>query len=135
MASTPLTGTAVYMTPGMQIEISAPVNGRNNQGFFARRETTEPLPPEQFSDLPSASTMIRGFVCEDTRIGNIVATSRSEAAVIYTHNQPYGNTIWFFARTGERGLIKIVTVPIHDHSTIVHGGPAYGTYFDDDIER
>ena len=135
MAAEGITGTAVYLTPGMQIKIECPVNGRNKQGFFARREATEPLPAEQFSDLPSASAMIRGFVCEDSVVGTIEPSDATEAAVIYTHNQPYGNSIWFFARTGELGLIKIVTVPIHDHSTIVHGGPAYGTYFDDDIER
>ena len=43
------------------------------------------------------------------------------------------------ANQGEftRGFIavKVISVPIHDHTTIVHGGPAYGTYFDDDIER
>jgi hypothetical protein len=28
--------------------------------------------------------------------------------------------------------IDIIAVPIHDHSSIVAGGPAYGTYFTDD---
>ena len=129
-------GLSIYMMPGMKIEIAAPINGRNSQGFFARRQETEPLPDKYWADAPNASDeLIRGFAVEDETVGKIVASSQSESSVVYTHNQPYINSIWFFARTGERGLVKVISVPIHDHSTIIHGGPAYGTYYDDDLER
>lgn len=128
-----VTGTAVYLTPGMQIKISAPINGRNSQGYFAR---IEDLPENYFEDIANSSVKLtRGFAVENRDVGEIIATDTEEPAVIYKHKQPYGNAIWFFARTGERGLVKVISVPIHDHSTIVHGGPAYGTYFDDDSER
>ena len=126
-------GLAVYLSPGMKIKIKAPVNGVNNQGHFIR---TEELPASFFQDYPNASTeLTRGFAVENTTVGEFEPVDETEAAVIYWHKQPYPNAIWFFARTGERGLVKVISVPIHDHSTIVHGGPAYGTYFDDDIER
>jgi hypothetical protein len=129
-------GLSIYLTPGMTVEISAPINGRNSQGFFARREDTEPLPDNYWEDAPNASkALINGFSLEDTTVGSLAASDQDPNDVVYTHEQPYGNSIWFFARTGERGLVKVISVPIHDHSTIVHGGPAYGTYYDDDSER
>ena len=129
-----INGIAVYLVPGMQIKIKAPVYGRNQQGFFARLDK---VPDSYFEDASNAQTTPeRGFCVENTTVGTIIADPDEEAAsVIYTHKQPYPNAIWFFARTGERGLVKVISVPVHDHSTIVHGGPAYGTYFDDDIER
>ena len=125
-------GTAVYLSPGMKVKLKVPVNGPNNQGFFTR---TEELPAGFWKDQNKAGEIIRGFVVENTDVGELRPTDEAEAAVTYCHKQPYPNAIWFFARTGERGLVRVISVPIHDHSTIVHGGPAYGTYFDDDLER
>jgi hypothetical protein len=42
------------------------------------------------------------------------------------------NKVYFLSRTGEKGVVDIISVPIHDHSSVVTGGPAYGTYFTDD---
>jgi hypothetical protein len=126
-----ITGLAVYLVPGMSIKIKSPVNGHSNQGYFVR---TEALPENYFRDS-DPGPMVRGFVVENKNVGYLQVTDEEEAAVVYVHNKPYGNAIWFFALTGEKGLVKVVSVPIHDHSTIIHGGPAYGTYFDDDIER
>ena len=73
---------------------------------------------------------------EDERNGTLhLASDERGTVVIYTHKRVASNAIWFFAISGERGLVNVISVPIHDHSTIVHGGPAYGTYFDDDTER
>ena len=128
-----INGTAVYLTPGMKIKVKAPVDGPNAEGFFVKLDE---LPESFFKEYPKAEkTLTRGFTIQNKDVGTIAATDAEEAAVIYTHKQPYPNAIWFFAATGERGLVKVISVPIHDHSTIVHGGPAYGTYFDDDIAR
>jgi hypothetical protein len=83
----------------------------------------------------SASAMVRGFVAEDSRVGKLQADPTDPAAIVYTHKRAQKNAIWFFARSGERGVMNIVSVPIHDHSSIVQGGPAYGTYFSDDEEK
>jgi len=124
-------GVAVYMMPGQSAKLKSPVDAKNRRGYFAK---TDGL-PAGFSVGPNQSDLIRGFVCENTDVGEILPTDTEEAAVVYTHNKPFANAIWFFSRTGEIGLVKVIAVPIHDHSTIIHGGPAYGTYFDDDIER
>lgn len=125
-----IVGTAVYMTPGQSIKIKSPVDPKNRQGYFS----AEAL-PNGFTLGTNQGDFVRGFIVENKDIGSITPTGAQEAAVIYTHNKPYGNAIWYFAATRERGLVKVISVPIHDHSTIIHGGPAYGTYFDDDIER
>jgi hypothetical protein len=83
--------------------------------------------------MPKASTeLIRGFAMENTDVGELtVPTDEEGAAIIYKHQKAAKNSIWFFASTGEYALVNIVSVPIHDHSSIVQGGPAYGTYYDD----
>jgi len=128
----PITGTSVYLMPGMSVKLRSGRTSRNDFGWFVAKE----IPTGHFSDMTYVSDIIRGFVVEDKRNGVIVeASDEEDAAVIYTHKRVATNSIWFYAISGERGLINVISVPIHDHSTIVHGGPAYGTYFDDDIER
>jgi len=134
MADEPVKGTAVYMQPGMSIEVRAPINTRDYFGWFSE---TEP-PPTFFDDLPKSTwkrqgRLIRGFSLENEDVGEITESSDSDgAAVKYTHMVGSENAIWYFARFGQIGVVKIIHVPIHDHSSIVQGGPAYGTYFDDD---
>jgi hypothetical protein len=129
----PVSGTAIYLIPGQSVRLRCPVSNRNDFGWFAAQE----IPPGYFGDSsPRLGAMINGFVVEDERVGAIVeATDEPGTVVIYTHKRIEENAIWFFSTSGERGLVNVISVPIHDHSTIVHGGPAYGTYFDDDSER
>jgi len=128
-----ISSTSVYLIPGQTLKIKIPITNKESNGYFVKLGTDPP--PGYFNDRPNASEMKRGFVVEDERVGTIEITETAEAAILYSHKQPYKNAIWFFAQTGEIGLMNVIAVPIHDHSTIVHGGPAYGTYFDDDIER
>jgi hypothetical protein len=53
-------------------------------------------------------------------------------AITYKHKRYNHNTITFYSRTGSLGRVEIISVPIHDHASIVTGGPAFGTYFTDD---
>lgn len=130
--SEPISGTSVYLVPGMSVKIKSSLGIKNLYGKFAADE----IPPGHFSDLTYVSGIVRGFVVEDIRIGTIKPASDEEAAaIVYTHRRVAPNAIWFFSSNEERGLVNVISVPIHDHSTIVHGGPAYGTYYDDDIER
>ena len=125
-----ISGTSVYLMPGMSIEISSSLGLRNTYGWFA----AQVLPEEYFSDLTYVGDILRGFVVEDTRNGTIASSSRDGTSVIYTHKRVTSNAIWFFAVDGKhRGLVNVISVPIHDHSSVFQGGPAYGTYFDDDV--
>lgn len=130
--SNPISGTSVYLMPGMSVKLRSSLSNRNNFGYFAAKS----IPAGYFSDITNVGSILNGFVVEDERNGTITSASDEPGAVvIYTHKRVATNAIWFFASTGERGLINVISVPIHDHSTIVQGGPAYGTYFDDDTER
>jgi hypothetical protein len=124
-----LVGVAVYLMPGQTVKIKSPVNVRNSHGFFPRKTD---LTAAMIDGMADPSEIIRGFVVEDQSVGKIKESAEREVSILYTHRKAQQNAIWFFALTGEKGIVNVVSVPIHDHSSIVQGGPAYGTYFDDD---
>lgn len=72
--------------------------------------------------------LTRGFVVLDDEVGSIRVTKQEEAAVLYTHKKKMRNEIWFFALTGETAVIDVVNVPIHDHSSLITGGPSLSVY-------
>ena len=114
--------TSVYLLPGMSAKIKA------IGGYFigyGKRKILDNTGTYKEVDLT------QGFVVQDTDTGTIEAV-QNEPAVIYTHKKFGMNKIYFFARTGEISIVDVIAVPIHDHSSIVTGGPAYGTYFTDD---
>jgi hypothetical protein len=124
--------TAVYLLPGMSIKIEVPVEPGRPSGFFAMPTTRiNAILSKFFGTINSAGSPIRGFVVEDKTVGELVI---KDNGVIYTHKKAQKNTIWFFALSGETGTVDVISVPIHDHGSIVQGGPAYGTYFSDDEE-
>lgn len=110
--------TAVTLIPGMSIEITCPMDSANSYGFF-------PL-----VDL-EGETLINGFRVVNSDVGTLGAGGALNQ-VRYTHLKPMNNTIYYHALTGEIGAVDIVNVPVHDHSSIIMGGPAFGTYFNDD---
>lgn len=127
-----ITGIAVYLMPGMSVRLVSSLTNRNNFGYFAAQD----IPTGYFGDTTYVGDITHGFVVEDTRNGDLsVMTDDIGTSVTYTQKRIASNSIWFFAVSGERGLVNVISVPIHDHSSIVHGGPAYGTYFDDDVTR
>ena len=117
----PKTSTSIYLLPGMKAKFTAP---RYFVSFEERKIMNEEGDYEKKS-------LTNGFVVQYEDIGVIEAVA-DEPAVIYTHKKFGLNKIYFFARTGEIGLVDVIAVPIHDHSSVVAGGPAYGTYFTDD---
>jgi hypothetical protein len=130
MANRSTYSTAVYLLPGMSIQIEVPVEEKRPSGFFSMPATSIDV-SKFFGTINNAGAPINGFVVEDSTVGALAATG---TAVVYTHKKAQKNTIWFFAKTGETGTVDIISVPIHDHGSIVQGGPAYGTYFSDDEE-
>lgn len=74
-------------------------------------------------------TLINGFLSEDETIGTVSPVSGIEGTIVeYKHLKSLSNKVWFYGRCGEIGLFTVVYVPIHDHATLVTGGPAFATY-------
>jgi hypothetical protein len=112
---------AVYLLPGMKAKLMVPdhfIGVGIKKYFKANGEQAE-------------GETVNGFLVQDDDVGEIEAVP-SEPAVIYTHKKYAQNKIFYFAKTGERGEVNVIAVPIHDHASIVTGGPAYGTYYTDD---
>ena len=120
----PTTNLALYLLPGMKAEIFT--DGLYFAAFGKRSILTS------LGENIETSTLQNGFAVEDPDTGDIVEVSSDMAAVTYLHKKFNSNKIYFFARTGEMASVDIISVPIHDHSSIVTGGPAFGTYFTDD---
>jgi len=113
--------TSMYLLPGMKVELKVSY-------FFIKKGNVN----HKYQDgTIKEVALINGFVVDDENVGTIEKAS-SGPCVIYTHNKFEANVITFYALTGEKGSVDIMSVPIHDHSSIVAGGPAYGTYFTDD---
>jgi hypothetical protein len=113
---------AVYLLPGMKVKISAP------EQFIQAGEHEWQGASGGYKNL----TLQNGFAVEDEDVGKITKVYTDEPSVEYTHNKFAQNRILFFNRVGEQSYVDVISVPIHDHSSIVTGGPAYGTYFTDD---
>jgi len=114
--------TAIYLLPGMQSKLTAP---KFHVGKGTRKKL---LANGSYADV----LLINGYAVDNTDVGTIEPVDGEPASVIYTHKKFAPNKITFYARTGEQGEVHVIAVPIHDHSSIVTGGPAYGTYFTDD---
>lgn len=114
---------AVYLIPGMQVKVTA-IDLFTAQGNALVRE---PVPNGAYV----SQELINGFYVENPKVGTITAVA-NEPAVTYTHKRFDSNKIIFKALTTEELVLDVISVPIHDHSSIVTGGPAYGTYFADD---
>jgi len=117
---------SVYMSPGDTIRLKVPIDPENGHGFYPRID-------DVVIDFNNTSVKLTtGFRIEKDDVGTLTETTEQETSVKYTHNKPENNRIWFYALTGETIIVDVISVPIHDHSSIVRGGPAYGTYFSDD---
>jgi hypothetical protein len=129
----PVLSTAIYLLPGMCVQLRIPVI--EEKAWFTRDFVSDPMDYSKvFGKTNNASDPLRGFVILNKDVGELIAAPDDVSAVIYKHIRAETNAIWFFARTGEVGKLDIVAVPIHDHGSIVQGGPAYGTYFSDNQE-
>lgn len=112
---------SVYLLPGMKAQIVAPGSWISDKPRSILLENGE----------YEEKALKNGFVVQNEDIGTI-EPGDTPNSVIYTHKKFALNKIFFFARTGEMAEVHVIAVPVHDHSSIVTGGPAYGTYFTDD---
>lgn len=113
---------AIYLLPGMSATIEA-LDSFANMGSVTHRKSD--------GSIVEGIATKNGFVVDDEGIGTITEVA-GMPAVTYKHKRYNHNTITFYSRTGALGRVEIISVPIHDHASIVTGGPAFGTYFTDD---
>ena len=120
--------STINLIPGMKARIGIKTDlepGGLAQGSFAYTGAT-------VNYKGSSYDVVNGWIVEDSDVGSIEADP-GKPAVLYTHKKPEKNSLFFFDHRGSlKSAVYIVTVPIHDHSSIVQGGPAYATYFSDD---
>lgn len=122
-------GYTVYLIPNQTVKIEIPVNEFAGEGFFAQVQNNDGTTPATVPIRDELKTLQNGFCVDNEKAGRIVKVYSDAVAIDYKHILGLENTIYFFAATGEWGYVEVSSVPIHDHSTIVQGGPAYGTYF------
>jgi hypothetical protein len=122
--SSEITGSTIYLLAGQSTELRVESEYANKGPVVHNGQTRE---------------LKRGFLVEDTTVGEITDADIPQedgCKVKYTHYKAQNNSIYFYSAKGnpyDIGLINVVAVPLHDHSSIVQGGPAYGTYFSDDM--
>ncbi len=116
-----ITGGSISLLPGMVATIEVEKTFIN-PGPVIHRGTSREL--------------LNGFLVDDETIGTLSIPSGATGAVIeYKHLKSLNNTIWFYGRCGELGMINIVYVPIHDHATLATGGPAHAVYASEYVEE
>lgn len=113
---------AMYLLPGMTAIIKA------ENSFAEMGKVLHTYPDERGK---TATSTTNGFVVDNTDVG-VIEPVEGKAAVKYTHKKYAANAITFYARNSAMGRCDIISVPIHDHASIITGGPAFGTYFSDD---
>jgi len=119
-----ITNISVNLSAGQTYTIMVPVNMSNNMGYFPRRGNIT-------LENGETITFQQGFYVENEEVGEIVTVHSDKVAIDYKYKLPEQTSIWFVAHTGERARIIISSMQVHDHASIVTGGPAYSTYFSD----
>lgn len=124
------TSTTLSMTQGTYIEISVPVDQESGQGEFMRPEE------DKVNFGGESKSHILGFISEFESVGTVEEIQGTALKIKYTHLQSKPNRVIFFSVDNDQHTISIVAMPIHDHSSMYQGGPAYGTYaYDKPVEE
>lgn len=111
---------SLFITEGMQITLEIGVDHKAGHGCFPRLDPVSLHNEER--------TLVNGFVSEFDSIGRLIA---ADAGAIYQHLESKENRVYFYADNGSIQVINITSMPVHDHSSILQGGPAFGTYASD----
>lgn len=128
MADQVLAQTSIYLLTGMKAMIRIPVNVDDNRAMYPTSRTTYRYNGAEY-------TLTNGFFVVNSTVGVIerILTEDEGFGVLYWHKKPESNIIMYITEDPRvQGMCNVISVPIHDHSSIVQGGPAYGTYFSDD---
>ena len=115
--------TPLSLPVGSRIRLSVPIDVATGDGHF-------PLNDEEITISGKKLTLINGFAVDDPDVGELIVVEGSNRPeIIYAHNKQKENKIYFVSDTKLYQTLSVVNMPIHDHSSIVQGGPAFGTYY------
>lgn len=128
-------GTAsINLAVGEEILLEIPNDYKSGKGWFAKMG--ENGAEGKIKWLGDTRDLVRGFMSENESIGTIkVNPNKKTASVIYLQKLSGENRVYFFADTGEMAVCNITQIPVHDHSSIMQGGPAYATYYTNPEEQ
>jgi hypothetical protein len=110
---------------GTTLKIEVPIDLKIGTGFFPSKE-------ESVEFLGQILEITDGFAVLNTEVGELIRTKENEGvSILYKHKKAAENKIIFFSDNNIYQTISIVNIAIHDHSSVIQGGPAFGTYYSD----
>lgn len=113
----------IALPAGTSIRLSVPIDVATGDGHFPLEETEVHIAGKKL-------ILVNGFAVEDPEVGELTAVNDAgRPEVIYKHNKQKENKIYFVSATKLYQTLSIVNIPIHDHSSITQGGPAFGAYY------
>jgi hypothetical protein len=116
---------SVSIPAGVSLKISAPIDLSLGYGSFPSTKTSV----EFFGKTISLTS---GFGVLDDDVGELIQSSDIDCpSVIYKHKKQASNKLFFLSDNNIYQTLSIVNIPLHDHSSIEQGGPAFGTYYVD----
>ena len=117
--------STLNMSAGTYVEITVPVDASVGQGQF-------PLDKARTVKVNGKDTKhVYGFVVENDTVGIVEEIPGTDLKVKYSHLKNETNRIFYYTANMEKYIIAIIAMPLHDHSSIPQGGPAFGTYYYD----
>ena len=112
------------MTPGHDYKINVLVSRDDGAGFSPKIGSAE-------VGGITKQLKVGFYLVNEGEIGELIDRYPKEVAIAF-RPKLYGEaTIYFFASTGEIIRFGIMATEVHDHASILTGGPAYGTYYSD----
>lgn len=117
---------SITLKPGLSLKIAVPVVAGITGSFV--------YPEDTFSYNGETKQMVNGFFRDDENDEYSTLTPlENEFGVVYTQKVPKENFIACVTRLRSISFVHIISTVIHDHSSVTQGGPAYGTFFTDDV--
>jgi hypothetical protein len=116
----------VSIPAGVSLKVSVPIDLEIGYGFFPTTETSVEF-------FGKTIQLISGFGVLDEDVGDLIKSTNVDGnpEVIYRHNKQAKNKIYFVSDNNIYQTLSIVNIPLHDHSSVDQGGPAFGTYYVD----
>jgi hypothetical protein len=113
---------------GTSIKIRVPIDLKFGTGFFPSTEDHIYMDGKELR-------ILNGFAVLNEDVGILSKVPNSlktgDPEIMYQQLKQKENKIYFFSDNRIYQTVDILNIPLHDHSSIVQGGPAFGTYFID----